>query len=111
MMFLLTAPTRSKPASPQPHSRPASQSTGSCLELQPTGSRSTTPHKSLNEGSNETLHQHPDSGGQELPGSTTQTTTPDTSPNRMRRFSRTGIHPMLGVGLAIREAFGEYLLY
>lgn len=28
----------------------------------------------------------------------------------MRRFSRTGIHPMVGAGLAIREAFGEYLL-
>lgn len=111
MMFLFTAPTRSKPASPQPHSRPASQSTRSCLELQPSGSCSTTPRKSLNEGSNETLQQHPASGGQELPGSTTQTTTPDTSPNPMRRFSRTGIHPMLGVGLAIREAFGEYLLH
>ncbi|XP_033610715.1 anoctamin-4 isoform X2 [Cryptotermes secundus] len=100
------APNRSKPASPQPHSRPASQSTGSCLELKPTGSCSTTPRKSLNEGSNETLQQHPASGGQELPGSTTQVTTPNTSPNPMRRFSRTGIHPMLGVGLAIREAFG-----
>jgi hypothetical protein len=28
----------------------------------------------------------------------------------MRRFSRAGIHPMVGAGLAIREAFGEYLL-
>jgi hypothetical protein len=111
MTFLLTATTRSKPVSPQPHSRSASQSTGSCLELQPTGSHSTTPQKSLNEGSNETLHQHPASGSQELPGSTTQTTTPNTSPNPMRRFSRTGIHPMLGVGLAIREAFGKYLLH
>jgi hypothetical protein len=66
----------------------------------------------VNEGSNETLQQqqHPASGSEELPGSTTQTTTPNASPNPMRRFSRTGIHPMLGVGLAIREAFGEYSL-
>lgn len=109
LIFLLTAPTSSKPTSPQPHSRPASQSAESCLELQPTGSRSTTPWRSLNECSNETLWQHPASDNQELPGSATRTATPNTSPNPMRRFSRTGIHPMLGAGLAIREAFGKYL--
>jgi hypothetical protein len=110
MVSLLTAPTRSKPASPQPQSRPASQSTGSSLELRPTGSRSTTPHRSLNEGSNDNLWQCPASACQELPGSATRTNTPNTSPNPMRRFSRTGIHPMLGAGLAIRETFGKYLL-
>jgi len=108
--ILLTAPTRSKPASPQPHSRPTSQSFGSSVELRPTGSRSITPHRSLNEGSNDNLWQYARSGSQELLGSATRTTTPNTSPNPMRRFSRTGIHPMVGAGLAIREAFGEYLL-
>lgn len=114
MIFLLTAPkssepTSSEPTSPHPHSRPASQSNELCPELQPTGSRSTTPRRSLNECSNETLQQHPASASQELPGCATQTTTPNTSPNPMRRFSRAGIHPMLGAGLAIREAFGKHL--
>lgn len=110
MISLLTAPVRSKSASPQPHSRPTSNSTGSSLELRPTGSRTTTPRRSLNEGSNDNLWQCLPSASQELPGSATRATTPNTSPNPMRRFSRTGIHPMLGAGLAIREAFGEYLL-
>ena len=108
--ILLTAPTRSKPASPQTHSRPASQSTGSSVELRPIGSHSTTPQRSLNEDSNDNLWQYLPSGSQELLCSATRTTTPNTSPNPMRRFSRTGIHPMVGAGLALREAFGEYLL-
>jgi len=108
--ILLTAPTRSKPASPQPHSRPTSQSSGSSVELRPIGSRSTTPCRSLNEGSNDNLCQYTRSGSQELLGSATRTTTPNTSPNPMHRFSRTAIHPMVGAGLTIREAFGEYLL-
>jgi len=111
VIFMVTVSTKSKPTSPQTQSRPASQPTGSCLELQPIPSCSTTPHRILNEeGSNEILLHRPASASQELPGSATRTTTPNTSPNNtMRRFSRTGIHPMLGAGLAIREAFGESL--
>ena len=114
-LLFVTAPVRSSTTnSPQLRSRPASQPSGPCLEVNPTGIQSITPQRCspvLNEGSNETLQQRPPSPcycSAAPSASVTRPPTPSVSPSqRMRRVSRTGIHPMLGAGLAIREAFGK----
>ncbi|KAJ9595500.1 hypothetical protein L9F63_013322, partial [Diploptera punctata] len=108
-------PDRPGTSSPQLRSRSASQPCRQCLELHSTGIQSATPQRNspiLNEEYNDSLDQRPASPGcySAAPSaSVTRAPTPSISPSqRMRKVSRTGVHPMLGAGLAIREAFGKY---